>query len=345
MERLSYEERNFGGMNSTGKVSYLTKEETLGLKGYLCLCVLIHHIYQFTGWFINSYFGHFLNLLGEWAVAAFLFMSGYGLYVSYRKKGNQYLSTFFAKRVLPLYVKYAIFVLIYWVFDFKSIDNPWSVVKSFIWGGTIVNFGWYFQMLFALYLIFYFAFRVVKSSRIRSFVLLVLCVAYSIISDKAGLQHTSLPSFLFGIVFAVHKKDLDALLEKRKADILGMLISFIVFFSVYMIYVQGTIMGKFQIPNNVWAIISAISDFAIVVFIVCLIFLCHDSKLILFDNKIIRTVGIFSLEVYALQGLILRKMFPLFDRRGIYVLCCLLIIAISSFILHKIFEKILFLFR
>lgn len=123
-------------MSTPDVENYWSKVVTDCVKGYMCICVLIHHLYQYSGFFSHSYFGHFLQMLGYWAVGVFLFISGYGLMFSYTHKEG-YLKTFFKKRFLPLYFSYAIMVILYFAVFPENFSLEYAL-KSFLWGGTVV---------------------------------------------------------------------------------------------------------------------------------------------------------------------------------------------------------------
>lgn len=140
---------------NTSLDSSFGKKDTLCLKGLLCLVILLHHILQFAEFNAHTPLGHLLYCTGPWAATVFLFISGYGLMVSY-DKNESYVDSFIKKRFLPLYIKYLLFVLVYAIYDFnKDISYLKLLLTSVTWGGTIVSFGWFFQMLFFMYLGFF----------------------------------------------------------------------------------------------------------------------------------------------------------------------------------------------
>ena len=69
---------------------YLGVESTTGLKGFLALGIVFHHLSQWvtTGMEFSN-FGY----MGTYIVSVFFFLSGYGLYVQNERKEN-YLDNF-----------------------------------------------------------------------------------------------------------------------------------------------------------------------------------------------------------------------------------------------------------
>lgn len=88
--------------------------QVLPIKGILCLLIIVTHITQKLGWEgIISWdtVGRFYN----WAVpvvSCFFFFSGNGLTISYLKKGNDYLKSFFQRRVFKLLPTFIILSII-----------------------------------------------------------------------------------------------------------------------------------------------------------------------------------------------------------------------------------------
>ncbi|MBR5994121.1 MAG: acyltransferase family protein [Lachnospiraceae bacterium] len=310
----------------------ISKKTNIGIKGWMCICILVHHLYQFTGLFLHTYFGHFLNLLGSWAVAVFLFLSGYGLYCSYSEKGPEYVKGFLKKRFLPLYIIYAIAVLIYFIYDFGPSMTVTTVLRSLTWGGTIVSFGWFFQMLFVLYLMFYLSFRFINNKYVKSAIIGGFSIIYLIVAHLYGQYDYPIFAFLFGLIVAVHRNALVKSVEKKA--LYYIILSFMTFFSMYLIYVFGVIMGKFTVGPFFLNTILCISDLGIIVFVVTLAFLCERKNVPLFVNPITNIISKFSLEVYILQGLILRLFTPYINNLPLYILLVLLSLTVLAVIYH-----------
>lgn len=76
------------------RVSTFNKEHVLTLKGVMAISIVAFHLfYQTDDW---------LFMFSSWGapiVSMFYFISGYGLALNYRAKGNEYLSHFFKHRI------------------------------------------------------------------------------------------------------------------------------------------------------------------------------------------------------------------------------------------------------
>ncbi len=318
--------------------SLISKEHSDGLKGWMCIAVLIHHLAIFSGIFDNTWFGHFLYLLGSWAVAVFLFLSGYGLYCSYAEKGMDYLKGFFRKRFLPLYASYAVAVVVYFTYDFKTGMTAVKVIKSLTWGGTIVSFGWFFQMLFVMYLLFFFVFRFCKNKYLKSGIIGAVLLTYLIFAHCFGQYDTPIIAFATGMIAGVHRASIRRFIQKYTG--LVMPISFMAFFAVYMLYVLGTIMGKFQMGYVTWGALSVLAGQGIIWFAVCICTICEKHRARMIDNPVMQTIKKISFEVYVLQGIVIRSLSLIIENRVIFFFAAFAAVMILAVPFHFVIKMI-----
>lgn len=96
-----------------GYTDYLSLPSTNCIKGIFALFVMVHHLYQYSGLFHNTYLGGILQGLGYVSVAMFFFLSGYGLHISRRTKGIAYVKSIPRNRMFPLYVQCVFLIVAY----------------------------------------------------------------------------------------------------------------------------------------------------------------------------------------------------------------------------------------
>ena len=115
------------------------------LKGIFAVMVLLTHMHGRVALFSNSIVGTLFSAFGYLAVSGFFFLSGFGLTEQSKKEG--YIKAFPKRKVLPFYLLCCVSVLIYLLRDiiFANQISLIGVVKSFLWGDTVVENGWYLQ--------------------------------------------------------------------------------------------------------------------------------------------------------------------------------------------------------
>lgn len=111
----------------------------------------------------------------------FLFLSGYGLSASYRRGGEAYVGRFPRRRLMPFYCFILFFTAVYFAKGvlFGRTYSVCAIVKSLIFGGTIIANGWYLQIQLLLYLMFFATFRVAKESRTQLTATCLECLTLS----------------------------------------------------------------------------------------------------------------------------------------------------------------------
>lgn len=195
--------------------NYFSKETVNNMKGLFAIMVLVHHIFLKVlilpeGSVVEFVTHHF----GYWAVSAFFFFSGYGLMISCKKEN--YRDTFLRNRVLPIFLINVLLIAIY-TLEKVLLNIPFTfmkVLESFVIGETIVNFGWFMQIIVIFYLLFWLS-TYFKSRSAEA--LLSLIVVYIVVSMGLHLNdYYYLSSFAFpiGMYFCKYKENVDAMVDK-----------------------------------------------------------------------------------------------------------------------------------
>ncbi|MDU5108905.1 MAG: acyltransferase family protein, partial [Clostridium sp.] len=130
------------GIFDYGKEEYeaLSVYNTNLLKGIAAILIVISHIG-------NKYGIRYFTPLGGIGVSVFLMLSGYGLLLSYKKKG---LNNFLARRFSGILIPYWIVVIIY---SFINIDifNIYDFIMQILLIKTI-PYTWFVQYIIILYI-------------------------------------------------------------------------------------------------------------------------------------------------------------------------------------------------
>lgn len=183
----------------------ISKNDSAYIRGICAITVLLSHIIAYSGIGNSSKIVFLIiGMMGYLPVAIFFFLSGYGLMVSYQAKGIKYIDSFLIKRVIPYYIKYLMISLLYLLIR-VLLNNEIELsllIKTVLYGGTIVKFGWYLQTQLVLYLIFFCGFKVSHIHPVR--VVFLLTALFWLLCVFTGLDTTyymTTPSFLFGVIW------------------------------------------------------------------------------------------------------------------------------------------------
>ena len=143
------------------------------IKALLALMIVAHHISYYSDSEAIQLFYH----LGAPIVSVFLFISGYGLVISYRKDGRHYLDTFFKRRILAIFVPFALTVLVHMLLDFDAYSDVVGLLANMSHGVLPLSNTWYVFAILYFYLIFWLSYRFLPF-RARLFSIAVGSVLY-----------------------------------------------------------------------------------------------------------------------------------------------------------------------
>lgn len=316
------------------KVSYvLTKEETMSIKGLLCIMVYFNH---FSGWFLElDPILYFLVHCGSFMVSDFFFLSAYGLTKSQNFQNETVKGLLM--RILKLFIPFWISDLLYLVIHYSmnvqlNVEvNASTVLLSVLNLAEIVHNSWFVSAIVFLYIAFFF---VKKSKRINQTLLFcaILACACLIVPDV----WKTFFAFPLGLLI-VKKENLFIQLKKLKYImlLLGSVSGVIV--SIIFKYV-GETHAELIFLNKISDILSG-CFFAIFVYLV--------ATRIHIGNKILLFLGKISYEFYLVHGLGIFFANKFFDitRPFPFMILSLLFSFIASFLINKLVNLIFSLFK
>lgn len=127
---------------------------TLPLRGLLAVLIVCHHLGQKSAGYI-PYLSSFFVGIGMPIVAVFFMISGYGLFVSYRRKGSGYLKGFLGKRyskILPVFIALTVLAVLLWFASGRSWENQ---ISGYVRGETPLPYSWFIYAIIFVYAAFY----------------------------------------------------------------------------------------------------------------------------------------------------------------------------------------------
>ena len=185
---------------------YLSIDKCNVLRVILAIFIVLHHL---SKKYTIGYIFPKLQHLGYLIVAAFFFLSGYGLMRSYQKKGVKYFDGYWKTRIGYLFLVYFITTFAYFVcYNLMGKYITFAeLLKSFVNGQPIISNSWYISVQLLFYILFWFVFklmnRVSDNSKIMiALILTVGIVALFYISGLNSFWYLSDLAFIVGLFFA-----------------------------------------------------------------------------------------------------------------------------------------------
>lgn len=315
---------------------YLNVKTTSGLRGFLALGIIFHHLSQWVT--TGTEFSNF-SYMGTYIVSIFFFLSAYGLYIQNENKNN-YLDSFLIRRLskilFPFFAISSIY-LIYRVLDGQLLDLTFFV-NLFVKGRTIIYNGWFVNVIIFLYLCFYLSFKFFNN-KVLSIVLntiFIFCfICFAIKLGYGFWWYNSTLAFIIGLIWAKNQEKIDKILEKHYFVVL-ILITVLLFVS----HQYNNLLNYLNLKDSYsYAIAANVDNLIFTVYFIVLF-----MKKLNFSNKYLVFVGKISFELYMIHGLVMSILGKIFVSSSLNdVLFTILVLMISlafAWLIHKAISKI-----
>ena len=255
----------------------LSSENTQRLRGLLAIVIILHHMSERIN---GGYFFPFLQHMGYLICAFFFFLSGYGIFLSYKRKGTKYLQDFWKQHILYLILVFFIVSFIYTIY--------YIVIGKFHPTITIASNSWYIIVQLLLYLVFWISFSLFsdKYSFIIVFILQIFLTILLIIFKRPCIWYISNFGFFIGILIANYKNQVFRFIHTHYIS------SFLLFIFLFTLF-SGIpfICGYYVICRMCSSVIF------------CFLIICTLCKIRII-GYICKWLGSISLEIYLLHGLV-----------------------------------------
>ena len=261
-------------------------------------------------------------------MAMFFFYSGYGLFLSADKEN--YLKSFFRNRFLPLYCFHTVLIAVYslWTILLDKNLSIKAVIGSFLFGETVITFGWYMQTTFIMYLVFLLIFSVFKSKNLRLILFGIASVAYFVLCDMSSLGswwYQTIFALTLGMIYCYKKDKIDKILKKY---------SILVFIATSILFIIFALLRfesiMFTVLYSLLFVCAAVS----LSYILC------ETKII--NNSFFSLLGKYSLEIYLTHGMFIRLIKKLsIENKLISILAIFAGTAVMSVIMRIVYVKLI----
>lgn len=275
---------------------YLGVKSTTGLKGFLSLGIVFHHLSQWVTTGVEfSNFGY----MGTYIVSVFFFISGYGLYVQNNRK-EDYLDDFLSKRLSKILTPFIAISSIYLIY--RSING--QVLSSLFFidlfrkGSTVIYNGWFVDIIILMYIFFYISFRLCSNKTIAILVNTIFIIFYIVLVIRLEYgfwwYNSSLP-FVLGLLWAKNKNSIDEILNKYYFIVLVCIISLLFISHQYSFVLKKLHLGD----SYSYAFLANIDNVIFTLFFILIV------RKIDFSNKYLLFLGKISFELYMIHGLVM----------------------------------------
>lgn len=194
----------------------------LPLRGVCAILIIMLHVAQ------NIPQVPVLNELTVWGglvVSIFFFMSGYGLMISYLKKGNSYLDGFLTRRFVKLLPAFLLTTVIYQVYQsWTGCSTLAESLAELRHGCPILPDSWFVIVILLYYLLFYLCARVCRRPLFMVLVLWLLTGVYLTIVLSLGWQifwSRSVCAINVGFTFALVEGRVKQFLSRSQTTLIG----------------------------------------------------------------------------------------------------------------------------
>lgn len=266
----------------TEKVKTQGKQELLGrynmLRGIFALEIIVGHVIRFER--------TPLYLLGKVmiiSVAFFLFVSGWGITISYHTKKN-YLDGFLGKKCGYLFILAVItyafrWVVTYFILHINMIDK--NLLYDFI-----QKTNWYIWELILFYAIFWVIYKYIKRGRVLT--IMGITSALIVFFFKQNMlqgYYSSGLAFPLGILFGEYYENMAKWLNSRKGVVVTVLLSLLGICSLLLD--ENSLLGMVFLRN--------------VMCIAAMLILFYILSYVRFSNRALKWCGEISTELYLFQ--------------------------------------------
>lgn len=316
---------------------YLGVQSTNGLKGFLSLGIVFHHL---THWVTTGEEFSNFGYMGTYVVSVFFFLSGYGLYIQNERK-EDYLDNFLSKRLSRILIPFIFISSIYLIY--RNINGQALTITFFVdlfkKGSTVIYNGWFVNIIILMYVFFYISFKMFSNRTISILINTILIVVYIVLAIRLEYgfwwYNSSLP-FVLGLLWAKNKNSIDEILNKYYFIIL-VCITGLLFIS----HQYSFVLKKLHIVDSVsYGFAANIDNIIFTIFFILMV------RKIDFSNKYLLFLGKISFELYMIHGLVMSIFGKCFVTSRLNDVVFTILVAVTSitlaWIINSIVRKISF---
>lgn len=287
---------NIKGLNSFF-YDYIDLNSTKPVKGIFVWMIFFRHC---IGYFNKSNFQNKISFIINRAfrqniVSLFLFYSGYGIYESFKKKGNPYIKTLPIKSLI-IFIKFQISLFFFLCNNLilgNKIDFK-KYLKSIIFKRGIGNSYWFAFTIIILYIYSFFSFIIIKKKKYYFLGIIFLSIisynhflfVYKYYHIKQKFSVDTIICFVLGFYYSFFKSYLERIIMKNDITYFGTLLNIILIF--YKYYTKNKDIYNLSLTNCLFTLITILI-----------------TMKIKFQNEFLNFLSSHSYSIYLLQRIVM----------------------------------------
>lgn len=271
---------------------YMHLDNTNSIKGIFVWLIVFCHKTKY----INKkdyLFVNITNHIGQQVVSMFLFYSGYGIFESFKKKGNNYINTL-PKKGFVLFLKTQIIIFINLLL-FKYFFNIKITIKKYllcmIFKSSLENSNWFPFTIILFYNYSFISFRFIKNKNFIGIIIIsFICFShilwvYNYYFPKAFFPVNTVLCFVIGFYYSYFKLNFDKILMRNDIYYFGIISLIIIFYFKVFIY------------HNLISLSFRNCSFALLVILI--------SMKVKFNNEFLKFLNYHSYSIYLLHRIVM----------------------------------------
>lgn len=305
------------------------KNQTDFLKGICAVAIMLHH---FTGKIEHHMLGVVYSVYmnaGYLAVAVFLMISGYCLMLQLEKKGRKYLNHFLQRRLLRLYIPFAICTFFV---GLLRVENPLEILKNMVTFNFAIessgmpNATW-FPIAIIVFSIGFFCAATWKEGRFVIIGVFLCAAIWTVLCMMVGVGtwwYNTAIAFPMGVCLCKYRDRVYQCINKHYwSALIGLIMIFFVTYFIMAIWESQVILQ--MICSSALAFLTWV--------------ICFKVDL---NGTIGRWIGKFSFELFLIHSAILEVYYGLeFTDSGWTILLVILICLSVAYALNRLSTLIL----
>lgn len=269
-------------------------QRTLPIRGLLAVSIVLHHLACVVWSQHIPIVSEFMSW-GGLVVSVFFFLTGYGLMVSYIKKGRSYLHNFLLHRLkkvlMPLIIATFCYLLIK---SLLSSSNAFVSVAGLIHGLPPLPTSWFVYTVLLFYCLFYLIAKICHQKYYHIIIdLWIACGIYALVLHSihwAGCWYKSIYAIGIGVTYAYYENSIKKWITEHPQRLIYTLLLSFAFLCIVRLANESFIYTNV----SAWKFfVYALTPLFIVLFV---------YSLGSYSNPVLDFLGKISYEIYLVQG-------------------------------------------